>query len=311
MPLCRFRTSCVERPLRRAMRSLGGYVGAHPWPFLLLPLAISGGLSTGFIYLSVREANDIESQYTPIGSPAKGERRFVQAHYTTRDSERFSAQRLTTPGSFFFLLVTATGDSPTLLTRAAFAELLALDQAVRGLRTDEPTYAQLCARSDGHCTSPNPLLSAVQGDPARIEALLPSLTWPLAFGGRAFLAPFVGGVQLDATGVEQARPLRAAKALRLLYFLQEDDRNMRQASELWLASFLERFPDMLAALKFSSVQVRGACLGIAWKLMESRRRRQRAPEGSGPQADAEAPQIPNECALSLSLALFKTGRLAS
>ncbi|KAJ6666702.1 hypothetical protein lerEdw1_020426 [Lerista edwardsae] len=295
MPLCRFRTSCLEGPLRRAMRSLGGCVGTHPWPFLLVPLAISGGLSTGFIFMSLREANDIESQYTPIGSPAKGERRFVQAHYVTRDGERFSAQRLTTPGSFVSLLVVPAGDSSTLLTRAAFAELLALDRAVRGLRTEEPTYAQQCARSYGNCTSPNPLLSAVQGDPARIEALLPSLTWPLAFGGRVFLAPFVGGCQLDTGGTEQARPLRAAKALRLFYFLQEDDRKKREASEFWLSDFLRRIPEVLADLKFSSVQVRGACLGIALNLRESSRRIfsvPRAPKRSGPQVDPGGPQFP-------------------
>ncbi|XP_066483700.1 patched domain-containing protein 3-like [Tiliqua scincoides] len=251
----RFRTSCVEGPLRRALRALGAAVGAHPWPFLLLPLALSGGLSVGFHYLSLREYNDIERQYTPVGSPAKGERRFVRAHYPTRDGERFSAQRLISEGSFVSLLAVAAGDRDSLLTREALAELLALDRAVRALSTPERSFAQLCARSGGACSSPNPLLDALQGRPESIEALLPGLTWPLALGGRAFLPPFLGGVKLAAGGSEQARPLLAAKALRLFYFLQEDEPAQRSASKLWLGAFLQRVPDILAYLNLSHVQV--------------------------------------------------------
>ncbi|XP_066483677.1 patched domain-containing protein 3-like [Tiliqua scincoides] len=248
-------TDCLERPLSQLLRALGASVGTHPWPFLLLPLVLSAGLSTGFVFLHSRQKHDMEGQFTPLGGPAKGERCFVQTHFPTCDAEHFSAQRLSTLGTFAALLAVVIGDNATLLTRAAFAELLALNEAVQRFHTTGRTFAQLCAHSHGTCSSPNPLLSALQGNPVRIEALLPNLTWPLAFQGRVFLAPFVGGVKLDPRGTKWERPLLAAKALRLLYFLQEDDASQREASELWLKSFLEHIPHVLGSLNLKSIQV--------------------------------------------------------
>nr|XP_056713094.1 patched domain-containing protein 3-like [Euleptes europaea] len=250
-----YRTDCVERPLSRALGRLGGLVGAHPWPFLLLPVALSAALGTGFVQLPSRESNDIEGQFTPRGGPAKAERRLVQMRFPTDDARRFSAPRLTTEGTFVAFVAVAHEPDRTLLTRAAFGELLALDAAVRGFRADGLAYAQVCARIDGTCSSPNPLLSAVGNDSARIEALLPNLTFPV-WQPYVPLGAFFGNVSVDAGPEEdQSRPLRAAKALRLLYYLQEDDPARREASLKWLEAFLQRIPDLLASLKLTSVRV--------------------------------------------------------
>ncbi|XP_077159468.1 patched domain-containing protein 3-like [Paroedura picta] len=248
-------TDCVERPLAQILQGLGGLVGAHPWPFLLLPMALTTLLGVGFIRLPALESNDIEKQFTPSGGPAKAERQVVQARFPTRDSERFSASRLTTEGTFASFVVVAAGLSRTLLTREAFAELLALDAAVRGLVGGERSYEQVCARSHNACSSPNPLLSAVGNDAARIETLLPGLTFPM-WQQRYFLGIYLGGVTLDpGPEGDRSRRLRAAKALRLIYFLQEDDPAQRAASEAWLKIFLQRIPDELAALKLTFLQV--------------------------------------------------------
>nr|XP_056713096.1 patched domain-containing protein 3-like [Euleptes europaea] len=249
------RTDCVERPLSRALRRLGGLVGAHPWPFLLLPVALSAALGAGFAQLPSRESNDIEGQFTPRGGPAKTERRLAQERFPTDDARRFSAPRLTTEGAFVAFVVLAHEPDRTLLTRAAFGELLALDAAVRGFRADGLAYAQVCARIDGTCSSPNPLLSAVGNDSARIEALLPNLTFPV-WQMRDFLGTFLGGVTVDPGPAEdRSRPLRGAKALSLFYYLQEDDPARREASLKWLGAFLQRIPDELASSNLTSVRV--------------------------------------------------------
>ncbi|XP_008110596.2 patched domain-containing protein 3 [Anolis carolinensis] len=253
MPSRRCHTDCVERPLSHALRALGACVGSHPWPFLLLPLALSAALGAGFMHLKAREANDIEAQFTPIGGPAKNERSLVQKDFPTNDSQRFSAQRLTTEGSYAALIAVGEG---SILTREAFAELLALDKAVRELRSETGlSFEEVCAKigPDGNCSSPNPLLSAVQGDPARIEALLPNLTFPL-FMGRVPLGLFLGGVTLDP-GVPPARPVRAAKAVRLLYFLQEDHAGPKEESQRWIHTFLQRAPQLLRSLNLTSLKV--------------------------------------------------------
>nr|XP_060639434.1 patched domain-containing protein 3-like [Anolis sagrei ordinatus] len=256
MPGQRCHTDCLERPLSRALRALGACVGSYPWPFLLLPMVVAASLGSGFMYLKAREANDIEEQYTPVRGPAKSERRLVQKHFPTDDSRRFSAQRLSTEGSYAAIIAVAAPGKDSILTREAFAELLALDGAVRALRSSAGfSFEEVCARSGPavDCTSPNPLLSAVQGNPARIQTLLPILTFPL-FMGRFPLGPFLGGVALHP-GDHPSRPVRAAKALRLLYFLQEDHAGPKEQSQRWLHDFIDSAPQLLYSLQLTSIRV--------------------------------------------------------
>ncbi|KAG6929903.1 patched domain containing 3, partial [Chelydra serpentina] len=63
----------------------------------------------------------------------------------------------------------------------------------------------------------------------------------------------MGGVQL-ARGAGASR-VQAAKALRLVYYLREDEAADRERSLLWLENFLKRIPAELEALNLASVQV--------------------------------------------------------
>ncbi|XP_060104319.1 patched domain-containing protein 3-like [Heteronotia binoei] len=246
-------TDCVERPLTRRLRALGGLVGAHPWPFLLLPLALTVALGAGFSQLARRRSNDIEAQFTPRNGPAKVERRLVRERFSTRDSERFSGQRLTTEGTFASFV--AVSEHQTILSRDAFAELLALDAAVRGIEGGGRTYADICARSLGSCESPNPLLSAVAGDPTAIEALLPNLTFPL-WQGRVIMGFYLGGVTVAPEGGNDlSHSIREARAMRLFYHLQEDDPAQREASLIWLETFLQRIPHLISKLRLNYMRV--------------------------------------------------------
>ncbi|XP_042331887.1 patched domain-containing protein 3-like [Sceloporus undulatus] len=252
MPERGWHTDCVERPLSGLLRVLGSWVGAQPWPFLLLPLGLAGLLGCGLVFVPERETNDLETQFTPVDGPAKAERRFVQEHFPTDDGQAFSGQRLATLGTYATLLAVAA-DQESLLTGAALAEVLALDKAVRGIRSDGQAFTDLCARQRGACAQPNPLLPWLRGDPRRLQALLPNLTFPL-FQGSLFLGFALGGVTLGP-GQEPARPVRAARALRLLYFLQEDRDDLRLASRRWLQTFLDTIPALLGSLKLASVRV--------------------------------------------------------
>ncbi|XP_069633695.1 patched domain-containing protein 3 [Haliaeetus albicilla] len=229
-------TDCVERPLRRLFEGLGSGVAACPWPFVLVPLLLSGGLGAGFLFLPQRQANDIEEQFTPTQGPAKAERAFVRRYFPTNDSERFSVPRLPTEGAYATLIaVAARGGS--VLSPAAWRDVLRLDAAVRG----RAGYERLCARSAGACASPNPLLA--DGAAADLE----NLTFPVNHG--RFLGAALGGVQTDPGG-----RVLAARALKLVYYLQEDGPAAAE-SRRWLEGFLREFPSQLAALDFTSVQV--------------------------------------------------------
>uniref|UniRef100_A0A8D0HN06 Patched domain-containing protein 3 n=1 Tax=Sphenodon punctatus TaxID=8508 RepID=A0A8D0HN06_SPHPU len=241
--------NCIERPLSRAFGWLGALVATCPWAFVLLPLLLSAALGSGFCYLPQRKTNDFESQFAPLRGPAKRERRFIQEHFPSNDSGCFFSSRLSTEGTFAsFIVVSSSSDS--VLTRAAFREILALDRAVRRLNApwgspaSPLSYPDLCVRTHDSCSSPNPLLDIIEWDPAQIETVaLP------------FLAPFLGRVQLDPGPESESSWLRAAKALKLVYYLREDEVPDRERSLHWLENLLQRIQGQLDALNFTSIQV--------------------------------------------------------
>ncbi|KAF4788480.1 Patched domain-containing protein 3 [Turdus rufiventris] len=229
-------TDCLERPLRRLFEGLASGVAACPWPFVLVPLLLSGGLGAGFLFLPQRQANDIEGQFTPTGGPAKGERDFVGQHFPPNDSWRFSAPRLITEGTYAALIAVAT-DGTSVLEPAAWAEVLRLNATVH-----DAEYERLCARTADGCASPNPLLRRGDGEPPDLQ----NLSFPL--NGSDFLGTALGGVEMDGGQV------RSARALKLLYYLREDGPEA-QDSRRWLESFLRNISSKLAELRLSSIQV--------------------------------------------------------
>lgn len=238
-------TNCVERPLTRLFEALGRVVAACPWPFVLLPPLLSAGLGAGFIFLPGRQTNDIEGQFTPTGGPAKAERDFVRRYFPTDDSERFSAERLPTEGAYAALIAVAAKDDASVLERAAWDEVLLLDNKVR-----DAGYERLCARSGGTCASANPLLQLLTHTNGSALPELPELPFPGGGGGGdAFLGTALGGVRTDGSGrVERAR------AVKLMYYLREDG-GAAGESRAWLETFLRDFPAKLRKLNLTAVEV--------------------------------------------------------
>ncbi|XP_055129962.1 patched domain-containing protein 3 [Symphalangus syndactylus] len=258
--ICRHRhrchTDCLEGPLCRAFQWLGWQVGAHPWIFLLAPLMLTAALGTGFLYLPKDEEEDLEEQYTPVGSPAKAERRFVQGHFTTNDSYRFSASRRSTEANFASLLVVSYSDS--LLDPATFAEVSKLDGTVQDLRVarengSQIQYQQVCARYRALCVPPNPLLYAWQVDKT---LNLSSISFPTYnHGGHPlYLTGFFGGHILGGS-LGMGQLLLRAKAMRLLYYLKTEDPEYDTQSKQWLTHFLDQFTNIKNTLALKKIEV--------------------------------------------------------
>ncbi|XP_042552942.1 patched domain-containing protein 3 [Dipodomys spectabilis] len=251
----RCHTSCVERPLSRSFGRLGRAVATHPWAFLLAPMALTAALGSGFAFLPEEEEN-LEEQYTPVGGPAKAERRFVQAHFSTDDARRFSASRMSTETNFASVLVVSDADS--LLDAEVFAEVSRLDQAVRGLRAavengSQVRYHEVCAKFKAGCVPPNPLLYLWQRNPALD---LGHVTFPVLnlSGHPIFLAGFFGGNTLGEW-LGPSRRLAASKAMHLLYFLQTEEPEQSRRSKAWLVHFLDQFEDLQSRLALRTIKV--------------------------------------------------------
>uniref|UniRef100_A0AAR2M1V0 Patched domain-containing protein 3 n=1 Tax=Pygocentrus nattereri TaxID=42514 RepID=A0AAR2M1V0_PYGNA len=222
--MCRCKTDCLEKPLSSGFRCFGRLVGSHPWWFLILPLFVSGGLGAGFIFLRDRQANGIEDQFTPVNGLAKRERAFVQDHF--RNTEDFSQLRLSTEGTFGSLIITSLKDNILLVDE--LTEVINLDQQVRRLNIEKP-FASLCARTGGTCVS-NPLLDIINYTASKISDI--AIEYPTHKG--VFLGSVLGDVQLE----EGSSRARSAKAIRLFYFLKEE--NSTETAQ-WLKAFIHFF----------------------------------------------------------------------
>ncbi|XP_069047360.1 patched domain-containing protein 3-like isoform X1 [Lepisosteus oculatus] len=229
--MARCHTNCIEKPVCIGFEKLGRFIGRNPWCFFVIPLLISAGLGGGFYFLKDREANDIENQFTPVNGPAKTERRFVQENFPQNYSE-FSSQRLYTEGTFASVIAVSTGSS--ILTKEAFQEILDLDAEIKrmSVRADNGqfNYAHLCVRTKQKCVS-NAILDIIDYNASKIEDI--HLTFPIYIlkSGFVFLGSTVGGVVTNGSLAE------SAKAIRLFYYLEEND----VSGTLWLNEFLKVF----------------------------------------------------------------------
>ena len=239
-------------------------MGAHPWVFLLLPVALTAVLGTGLMYLPRDGDEDLEEQYTPIGSPAKAERRFVQGHFTANDSLVFSVSRKSTDVPYASLLVVS--DTETLLEPDILEEISKVDDAVQALTVTQDNgtqipYSEVCAKNQGACVPPNPLLFAWK----RNKGLnLTAITFPIysPAGQLVSLANILGGTVL---GPSQA--LLQAKAMRLQYYLETGEGEENERSKAWTIHFLTKFGSFEKSLALKKIQVPSG-----WGLWEARRR---------------------------------------
>ncbi|XP_067863267.1 patched domain-containing protein 3-like [Heptranchias perlo] len=234
---------CVEKPLRDAFEKFGFYVGRYPWWFLVIPLLISAGLGSGFMFFKKNEANDIEEQFTPSNGRAKIERAFIKEHFPPNYSQ-FSTARLYTEGAYVsFIAVSKDGN---ILKKRAFEEILSLDKKVHDLKVSynniEYSYSNLCAKVGNSCL-PNAILDAIYHNANLVEST--AFIYP-TFNG-SFIGDRVGGVKLNGGYIEEAR------AVRLIYYLREDQEQDKVSPEQYLKMYIQEFPKSLSDLKWIKV----------------------------------------------------------
>ncbi|XP_032896068.1 patched domain-containing protein 3-like [Amblyraja radiata] len=222
-------TDCVERPLRIGFMKLGRFVGRHPYWFVLCPLVISVVLGAGFMKFKETEANNIEEQFTPLRGHAKVERAFIREHFPM-DFATFSASRLYTEGAYVSFIAVAKEDN--ILTKKAFEEILLLDKMVQSLKVTynytEYDFNTLCAKIGGFCFT-SPILTFIN----RNAALVETSVYEYPNNNGSFVGSVLGGIELDGNKVKKAR------AVKIDYFLREDDLQFQIPVEMWILEYLK------------------------------------------------------------------------
>eukprot|EP00062_Callorhinchus_milii_P027185 gi/632990182/ref/XP_007884047.1/ PREDICTED: patched domain-containing protein 3-like [Callorhinchus milii] len=196
------------------------------------------------LFFEQNEANDIEEQFTPIHGQAKSEREFIMKHFPTHDSLPFSAPRLYTEGTFASFIAVAKGGS--VLTEAAFKEILRLDGEVKGFVVDKNNYSSLCAKAGDSCFS-NVILDCIQYDAGQVESF--KFTYPVQNSTECsgFIGLSVGGVKLEGNYI------KTASAVRLDYYLRDDDAAENVVYERWLKKFVEDLQNKSTNLQYIQV----------------------------------------------------------
>ncbi|XP_059827429.1 patched domain-containing protein 3-like [Hypanus sabinus] len=222
-------TNCIEKPLRLGFAKLGKCVARYSWWFFGIPLVISAVLGSGFRNFKKVEGNDIEKQFTPISGDAKLERTFVRQHFPVNFTD-FSLDRLFTEGAFVsFIAVTKESN---ILTKKAFEEILVLDKMVKNLKVTyentEYDFTILCAKFAGSCYA-NPVLTIINYDANLVE----NITFEYPRHNKSFIGSVVGGVELDGNKIKNAQ------AVRISYYLREDDVKLEKPTEMWIQMFLD------------------------------------------------------------------------
>uniref|UniRef100_A0A8C5Q1N4 Patched domain-containing protein 3 n=1 Tax=Leptobrachium leishanense TaxID=445787 RepID=A0A8C5Q1N4_9ANUR len=236
-------TDCLEKPLSKGFRYLGKVIARHPWWFVVVPVTLSVGFGAGFCFLEERQISNLENQFTPVEGAAKKERDFVRIHFPVNYSGHFSVERMYEEGTFASLVIVSTSDN--LLNKSVFEDLYTLDKAVRNLTCDPGIgFHQLCAKvNDSMCLLANPLLAFVR----IIEEM--TLTYPM-FQDTISLGLYLGGVTLGPQNT-----VLKARALRLLYYLRDENDQERANSLRWLDHFIITIPKKIRDLQLKSIQV--------------------------------------------------------
>ncbi|KAM8901780.1 LOW QUALITY PROTEIN: patched domain-containing protein 3-like [Lycaon pictus] len=218
-------------------------------------MLLRAALGTGLRYLPSDTEGNLEEQCTPMGSPAKAERRFVQGHFTANDSHGFSNSRKSTGVNFVSILVVSSTAS---LLQQEILEEITLDTVVQYLYVAKENGTQIgyngvCAKYQGACVPSNPLLSAWRMNK---DLDLTNITFPVfnLSGQLNYLVGTIGGTFLGKrTGRNQL--LVKAKAMWLLYYLKTEDVKDNELSKMWLIHFLNQSTNIEKSLASKKIQM--------------------------------------------------------
>ncbi|XP_033837835.1 patched domain-containing protein 3 [Periophthalmus magnuspinnatus] len=237
-----FHTDCIEKHLRAAFKSLGYFVGSHPWWFLFTPLLFSTGLGSGFYFLIAQTSNSIEEQFTPLDGPAKMERKYIQETFP-RNGTEFSSIRMTTDGTYA-TLIAATDTN--ILSVESLQEIIELDFQIKRMKVQLANgtfdYSDVCALVNGRCSS-NTILDLINYDAYNINSINLTFPWYDSDYGSLPLFTNLGNVELNIN----SSIVQSAEAIHLFYYLETD----KATADIWLESFLTLLSNQSTSLQVS------------------------------------------------------------
>lgn len=263
------RLDCLERRLAKAFGHYSGLVVLCPLPFILIPVFVTIGLSTGLVWHGQAFMKDEIDLYTPTDAQARVEVRQLDALFHINDSDPFYATRRYDIKRAGYIIVTHREEDQDVLNPLVMQAAMQLWSLVQSLTVEDDqdrriNYPGICVKfpippefsitlhkffspnittPDQICVS-NPMVEMFKlllvSDRSFLnrsidELTLGQITEAIDLDSGSILH-LLGGVSLD-----KEKRIAGAKAMMLPYALRHSSRGEDLLAEQWelrLADFL-------------------------------------------------------------------------
>ncbi|XP_023234462.1 patched domain-containing protein 3-like [Centruroides sculpturatus] len=225
---------------------IGRLISRHPIYFVILPLLIACGLSSGLYKIKILK--DYEKLYIPKNARSLQERKMVDDLFPMNLSKNFDMMRMSKLGRLGMVIITPR-DNETILRKELLQRVEQVDKLIHNITIEHDkrklNYRHICARSSKVCYQ-NGIIYMIKNKNFNFERI----PYPLQLDSLTYhyiAVPIsVGGVQLDEDGF-----VSYAKAVRLMYFLDDGTATKRKLAEEWESEFLK----IVNALRYGEVEV--------------------------------------------------------
>lgn len=215
----KIRFGFLEAPLSELFYKHTLMVASHPWPYIIIPLLISGGLGVGYFY-KVDNKSAYE-MYTPIDGLGLIERQTIMELFPALDGNFTPSRALSWDGECD--LIVNAKDGKSILRPAYRKAVIKLNDFVMTevlVKVDnvEYSYQNICLKFLQFCHT-NPQIYAfdiMMSNPGADD----NLTYPTARRGQRTF--YIGNTLGDVVVDPLSRQIVEAKAWQLVYQLKYD-----------------------------------------------------------------------------------------
>ncbi|XP_071790217.1 patched domain-containing protein 3-like [Asterias amurensis] len=227
---------CIEKGLRSFFFNYGGFIAKHPFPFLLLPLVLSGALGAGLVF--IREEQSVENLYTPENGQAKTDRATVEELFAEHGDNNTLVARLTRLGRSGKIII-ERNDGGNILKKTVLEEILNLHEKILTISVMQNgqgyNFSDLCVKWNGDCNE-NAILYIYNYNASMLDSI--TLTYPIYNSNNEvlFLGGELGGVEFKSGSPGE---VFSADVMQLSYILRNQDSMDDQRSAVWEDEFLQ------------------------------------------------------------------------
>ncbi|XP_067131837.1 patched domain-containing protein 3-like [Centruroides vittatus] len=228
----------LSKTVSTRIGQLGRIIGRYPWYFVYFPLIISCLLFVGFIRIKTND--DIDFLITADRGKVFDAKQFIDRTFPTNYSKFEGILRFTKrPSSPIIYSVNKIEGN--MLCREVLNEIRLLDiiakDTVTYINGKAIRYSDVCVTEDGKCFE-NTIITMINNSENALDKILqlkyPIEIDPVTYAYRILCLNFGGVVTNDKDYI------REAKAIRLIYLLDESDESKKHWNKEWRKALYNR-----------------------------------------------------------------------